>query len=150
MPAKHRIMHFNAGGTRAVVIAVVVKCAEPLLHTQATQTAQTFSIHHSFKQHKIDVEFKCSIYYFTNDCTVIPNTIIMNNMLLPVSTFKMSSSRSSLCLAKIKHRFSGLSKIKLLKYKMINFNKMLIVQPLHKSFITLYNQHFIEVYHFIF
>ena len=52
----------------------------------------------------------------------------MNDMFLHVSTFKMSSSGSSLCLAKITYRFSGLSKIKLLKYKMINFNKMLIVQ----------------------
>ena len=49
-------------------------------------------------------------------------------MLLHVSTFKMSSSGSLLCLAKITYRFSGLSKIKLLKYKMINFNKTLIVQ----------------------
>ena len=49
-------------------------------------------------------------------------------MLLHVSTFRMSSSDSSLCLVKITYRFSGLSKIKLLKYKMINFNKMLIVQ----------------------
>ena len=31
-------------------------------------------------------------------------------------------------LAKITYGFSGLGKIKLLKYKMINFNKMLIVQ----------------------
>ena len=64
----------------------------------------------------------------TNYCTVISNTIIMNNMLLHVPTFKMSSSGSSLCLAKITYRFSGLSKIKLLKYKMIKFNKMLILQ----------------------
>ena len=49
-------------------------------------------------------------------------------MLLHVSTFKMLSSGSSLCLAKIMYRFSGLSKIKLLKYKMINFNKTLIEQ----------------------
>ena len=52
----------------------------------------------------------------------------MNKMLLHVSTFKMSSSGSSLCLAKITYRFFGLDKIKLLKYKMINVNKMLIVQ----------------------
>ena len=65
------------------------------------------------------VEF---IYNLTNDCTIISNTIITNNMLLHVSTFKMS------CLAKITYRFFGLGKIKLLKYKMINFNKMLIVQ----------------------
>ena len=52
----------------------------------------------------------------------------MNSMLLYVSTFKMSSSESALCLAKITYRFSGLSKIKLLNYKMINFNKMSIVQ----------------------
>ena len=54
-------------------------------------------------------------------------------MLLHVSTFKMSSSGSSLRLAKITYRFSGLCKIKLLKYKMINFNEMLIVQR-NKSF----------------
>ena len=79
------------------------------------------------------------IYNLTNDCTIISNTIITNNMLLHVSTFKMSSSGSSLCLTKISYRFSGLSKIKL-KYK-INFNKMLIVQ-LDKTFI--------KIYHFIF
>ena len=50
-------------------------------------------------------------------------------MLVHVSTFKMSSSGSSLCLAKTTYRFSGLSKIKLLIYKMIKFNKMLIVKP---------------------
>ena len=49
-------------------------------------------------------------------------------MLLHVSTFKMSSSGSSLCLPKITYKFLGLGKTKLLKYKMINFNKMLIVQ----------------------
>ena len=49
-------------------------------------------------------------------------------MLLHVSTFKMSSSWSLLCLAKITYIFSGLSKMKLLKYKMIYFNKILIVQ----------------------
>ena len=38
-------------------------------------------------------------------------------MLLHVSTFKMSSSGSSLCLAKFTYRFSGLSKIKFLKYQ---------------------------------
>ena len=65
------------------------------------------------------------IYNLTNDCTVI---VITNNMLLHVSTFKMSSSGSLLCLAKITYRFSGLSKLKLLKYKTINFYKMLIVQ----------------------
>ena len=68
------------------------------------------------------------VYKLTIDCTIISNTVITNNMLLHVSTFKMSSSGSSLCLAKITYRFSGLSKIKLLKYKMINFNKTLIVQ----------------------
>ena len=52
----------------------------------------------------------------------------MNKLLLHVSTFEMSSSGSSLCLAKITYRFSDFSKIKLLKYKMINFNKMLTVQ----------------------
>ena len=70
----------------------------------------------------------CIIYNLTNDCTIISNTVITNNMLLHVSTFKISSSGSSLCLAKITHRFFCFSKIKLLKYKMINFNKMLIVQ----------------------
>ena len=64
----------------------------------------------------------------TNDCTIISNRIITNNMLLHVSTFEMSSSGSSSCLVKITYKFSGLSKIKLLKYKMINFNKTLIVQ----------------------
>ena len=68
------------------------------------------------------------IYNVTNDCTIISNTIITNNMLLHVSTFKMSSSGSSFCLAKVTYRFSGLSKMRLLKYKMINFNKMMIVQ----------------------
>ena len=41
---------------------------------------------------------------------------------------KMSSSGSSLLLAKITYRFLGLGKIKLLKYKLIDFNGMLIVQ----------------------
>ena len=59
-------------------------------------------------------------------------------MLLHVLTLKMSSSGNLLCLAKITYRFSGLSKMKLLKYKMINFNIMLIV-PRN-----------IEVYNFIF
>ena len=49
-------------------------------------------------------------------------------MLVHVSTFQIPSSGSSLCPAKIIYRFSGLSKINLLKYKMMNFNKMLIVQ----------------------
>ena len=44
----------------------------------------------------------------TNDWTNISNTIIKNNMLLHVSTFKMSSSGSSLCLTKITYRFLGL------------------------------------------
>ena len=74
-----------------------------------------------------DVKLRPHIYNLANDCTIISNSIITNNMLLHVSTFKMSSG-SSLCLAKITYTFSGLSKIKLLKYKMINFNKMLIVQ----------------------
>ena len=43
-------------------------------------------------------------------------------MLLHVSEFKMSSSGSSLCFAKITHRFFGLSKRKLLKYKMIKLS----------------------------
>ena len=51
-------------------------------------------------------------------------------MFLHMSTFKMSSSGSSLCLAKIIYRFYGPSKMKLLKYKMINVNKMFIVQQI--------------------
>ena len=46
----------------------------------------------------------------------------------------MPSSGSLWCLAKITYRFYDLSKIKLLKYKMINFNKMLIVQR-NESFV---------------
>ena len=68
------------------------------------------------------------IYNLTNESTIISNTIITNNMLLHVSTFKMSSSGSLLCLAKTTYPLFGLGKIKLLKYKMINFNKILIVQ----------------------
>ena len=68
------------------------------------------------------------IYNLTNDCTIISNTIITNSMLVHVSTFKMSSSGSSLCLSKNTYRFSGLSKRKFLKYKMLNFNKTLVVQ----------------------
>ena len=45
------------------------------------------------------------IYNLTNYCTVILNKIITNNMLLHVSTFKMSSSRRSLRIAKITYRF---------------------------------------------
>ena len=45
----------------------------------------------------------------------------MKNMLLHVSTFKISSSGNSLCLAKIKYRFLGTGKIKLLKYKLLIF-----------------------------
>ena len=37
------------------------------------------------------------------------------------------------CALLITYRFSGLSKINLLKYKIINFNKMLIVER-NKSF----------------
>ena len=68
------------------------------------------------------------------------NTAVPNNMLLRVSTFKMSSSGSSLCLVKITYRFPGLSKFKFLKYKMINFNKMLIVQRNERSAHWLYMQ----------
>ena len=39
-------------------------------------------------------------YNLINDCTITSNAIITNNMLLHVSTFKMSSSGSLLCLAK--------------------------------------------------
>ena len=59
-------------------------------------------------------------------------------MLLYVPTFKMSSSGSSLCLAKITYRFCGLNKINLLKYKMINFNKMLIVQRKKVCVVAVY------------
>ena len=61
-------------------------------------------------------------------------------MLLHVSTFKMSFSGSTLCIDKITYRFSGLGKIKLLKYKMINFNKMLIVQRDKRFAQWLYTQ----------
>ena len=47
------------------------------------------------------------IYILINDCTIISNTIITNNTLLHVSTFKMSSSGSSFCLVKITYRFSA-------------------------------------------
>ena len=49
-------------------------------------------------------------------------------MLLHVPTLKISFSWSSLCLAKITYRFSGLCKRKLLKYKLGNFNKTSLVQ----------------------
>ena len=61
------------------------------------------------------------IYNLTNYCTIISNTIITKNMLLHVSTFKISSSGSSLCLVEITYTFSGLSKIKLLRYKQSTF-----------------------------
>ena len=54
-------------------------------------------------------------------------------MLLHVSTFKMSSSGNSLCFAKVTYRYHSLGKIKLLKYNIINFDKMFIVQR-NKSF----------------
>ena len=57
-----------------------------------------------------------NIYNFTNDYIIISNKIITKNMLLHVSTFKMSSSGSYLFLAKITYRIFGLSKIKLLKF----------------------------------
>ena len=50
------------------------------------------------------------IYNLTNDCTIISNTTVTNNMILHVSTFKMSSSGSSLCLAKIHTDFLVLVK----------------------------------------
>ena len=40
----------------------------------------------------------------TNDYKIILNPIITNKMLLHVSTFKMSSSGCTLCLAKIIYR----------------------------------------------
>ena len=45
------------------------------------------------------------VYNLTNDCKIISNTIITNNMLLRVPTFKMSSLGSSIFLAKIIYRF---------------------------------------------
>ena len=50
------------------------------------------------------------IYKWTDDCTIIWKTIIMTNMLLHVSTCKMSSSESSLCLAKLHVEFLVLVK----------------------------------------
>ena len=55
-----------------------------------------------------------TVIYNLTDCTIISNTVITNNMLLHVSTFKMSSLGSS-CLAKISYSPLGLGKIKLLK-----------------------------------
>ena len=40
------------------------------------------------------------IYNLTNDCAITSNTIITDIILLHVSTFKLSPSGSSLCLAK--------------------------------------------------
>ena len=60
-------------------------------------------------------------------------------------------------LLKLRTCFSGLSEIRLLKYKMIDtgqarpqHQQRLHIQPLRTHFITLYNQHFIEDHHFIF
>ena len=47
-------------------------------------------------------------------------------MLLHVSTFKMSSSGSSLCLTKITCRYIGLGKIKLLKFIILYFNNFIL------------------------
>ena len=58
----------------------------------------------------MNIDFHQLIYSLTNDYTIISNTIITNNMLLHVSTFKMSSSMSSLHLAKITYRFLVLVK----------------------------------------
>ena len=80
---------------------------------------------YTLKQYYVCIFF---IYNLTNDFTIISNTIITNNMLLHVSTFKMSSSGSSLRLTKITYRYLGLGKIKLLEYKIMCCNKMLIVQ----------------------
>ena len=80
---------------------------------------------------------KWFIYNLTNDCT---NTIFTNNMLLHVSTFKMSLSGSSLRLTKITYRYIGLDKIRFWKYKMINFNKMLILQRDKRFALWLYTQ----------
>ena len=76
------------------------------------------------------------IYNSTNDCTITSNTIITNNVLLHVSTFKMSSSGSSLCLAKITHTFSGVSKIKRLSTGQARpqHQQRLHIQPLRKTF----------------
>ena len=65
------------------------------------------------------------IYNLTNDCTIISNTIITNNMLLHVSTFKMSSSGSALCLAKITYKISGLS-IFFLYFNPLNTKRRLV------------------------
>ena len=61
----------------------------------------------------------------TDDCTTISKTIT-NNMLLHVSTFKMPSSGSPLCLTKITYRFLGLGKIKLLKFIILYFNNFIL------------------------
>ena len=80
------------------------------------------------------------IYNLTNDCTIISNSVITNNMLLHVSTFKMSSSGNSLCLTKITYRFSALSKIKLLKYKMLIVRRTINILL---KFVILYFNNFI-------
>ena len=95
-----------------------------------TLTTAYQTICHNTEIHIILIPVPCILNYLQIDqrLQIISNTIITNNMLLHVSTFRMSSSGNSLRLAKITYRFSGLDKIKLLKYKMINFNKMLIVR----------------------
>ena len=70
--------------------------------------------------------------------TIISKTIITNNMLIHVSTLKMSSSGRSLCLAKITYRFFGLGKIKLLKYKMIKSIKCWLCRVMNAAQSTFY------------
>ena len=55
-------------------------------------------------------EYTLLIYNLTNDCTIISNTIITNNMLLHVSTFKMSFSGSHCALLKLHTDFLFLVK----------------------------------------
>ena len=62
----------------------------------------------------------------------------MSNMLLHVSTFKMSSSGSSLCFAEITYRFFWFYKIKLFKNKIINYNNWTLLK-----FIVLHFNNFI-------
>jgi hypothetical protein len=58
-------------------------------------------------------------------------------MLLHVSTFKISSSGSSLRLAEIAYGFFGLGRIKLLKYKMVNFADFVAVPQHQQKHVTL-------------
>ena len=65
-------------------------------------------------------------------------------MLLHDSTFKMSSSGNSLCLAKITYRFLGLCEVKLLKYKLININNLYFnnfILPVPKNLYLILARH---------